>query len=329
MQEENIYQNIQNEMILKILERERVKKTAFRIGTAYLLLLFIPLLCNYAFIWSASYFKFNIQKVLSEPIFQNMWQIAVSMIMMVLPALFLIGLEKKAEPNIVFFDKPKKGLFLPFIFIGVGVCAFANIATNVIALFLEQFGIYYSSPELTKPDGIFGTIIIILSSAVTPALVEEFLMRGAVLGSARRYGEDVAVLLSAILFGLMHANLLQIPFAFMVGLVLGYAVIKTGSIWTGCIIHFINNFMSVLLSDLLPFGDAEYLKSAVTTLYFAISLALFFVGILMLPKMEKGALRLESGEIKATFKEKMGWFLSSPTIILGILLTILMTADII
>lgn len=329
LQEENIYQNIQNEMILKILEREKVKKTAFRIGTAYLLLLFIPLLCNFAFIWSASYFKFNIQTVLSEPIFQNMWQISVSMIMMVLPALFLIRLERKTEPKILLFDKPKKKLFLPFIFIGLGVCAFANIATNVIAVFLEELGIFYSSPELTKPDGIFGTIIIILSSAVTPALVEEFLMRGAILGSIRRYGEDIAVIVSAILFGFMHANILQIPFAFMVGLILGYAVIKTGSIWTGVAIHFINNFMSVLLSDLIPFGEAEYLKNAVTTLYFAISLALFFIGIFMLSGLEKGKLKLQSGELKATFKEKLGWFFSSPTIILGILLTVLMTAEII
>lgn len=328
MQENNIYENMPKDAFLNFLERQQVKKTATRIGTAYLLLLFIPLVCNYVFIWCSTYFKFNIQKVLSEPAFQNMWQIAVSMAMMLIPAALLIKTDRFKAEKLISFTKPKKNLFLPFILIGVGVCAFANIATNVFAIFLESVEIYYSSPELTKPDGFFGIIIIVLSTSVTPALVEELLMRGAVLGSVKPFGEDFAVIVSAFLFGLMHTNILQIPFAFIVGLVLGIAVIKSGSIWTGVAIHFINNFMSVLIADILPIGNSEMLMNALTTLYFAISLALAFVGVLMLRSKETDALKLDRGELKAGFREKLGWFVSSPTIIISIVLSVLMTAGI-
>ena len=328
MQERNLYEDIQNEVFIRLIEKERVKKTAFKIGIAYLLLLFIPMLFSYLFVWGASFFRFNTSKVLSDPAFQNIWQITVSITMMIIPAIFLIKAEKRHIGEIISFGKPEKKLFLPFILIGVGVCAFANSATNVIAIFLEDFGIYYSAPSLAKPNGFFGTILLIISTAITPALVEEFLMRGAVLGSLKKFGEDIAVLISAVMFSLMHANILQIPFAFIVGLILGFAAIKTGSIWTGIAIHFINNFMSVLLSDLLTFGGSDIIKNATTTIYFAISLLLAFVGILMIPQEEKDAFKLEKGEMRATFKEKLGWFLTSPAIIICIAISVLMTAEI-
>lgn len=310
-------------------ERSAVKKTALRIGLAYLILLFIPRLCSYLFVRGSSVLGVNISEILDSPIFQNIWQIAVSMLMMLLPAIVLIKALKKPTSEVISFRKPRKQLFLPFIFIGVGVCAFANIATNVVALFLEGVGIYFNSPEIAKPDGIFGTSLIILSTAVTPALVEEFLMRGAVLGAAKPFGEDVAVIVSAALFGLMHTNGLQIPFAFMVGLILAIAVIKSGSLWTGIAIHFVNNFMSVLLGEILTFGGSETLRSTATAIYFAVSFALFFVGILLLKGKEKEALRLESGEFDASLGQKLGWLASSPAIIACVVLSVLMTFGVI
>ena len=64
--------------------------------------------------------------------------------------------------------------------------------------------------------------------------------------SLRRYGDRFAVIMSSFVFALMHGNMVQIPFAFIAGIALGYAVIKTGSLWTGIIVHFINNSMAVL-----------------------------------------------------------------------------------
>ena len=40
----------------------------------------------------------------------------------------------------------------------------------------------------------------------------------------------------------------QFPNAFLMGLVIGYFVVKTNSIWTGIVIHFVNNALSVLVS---------------------------------------------------------------------------------
>ena len=321
MQENFTTQNIPPELFFTF-ERIKIKKTAKSVGIAFIILLFIPRVCLYTLLWVLAILGQNGAKIITDPAFQQLWQIVVSMLMMVIPAFIIPRLEKRKTAELISFKPPNKKLFLPFVLIGIGVCAFANIATNVIAAIMESFGISYSAPETTVPTGIFGVVLVILSTAITPALVEEFLMRGSVLGGIKGFGEDVAVIISAVMFGLMHGNFVQMPFAFIVGLILAIAVIKTGSLWTGVAIHFINNFMSVLLGEFLPLGDSVFLNSAVTAGYFMISLTLGFVGILMLKGRSKEALSLSAGELTASFKEKLIWFFTSPLIIIGIALTI-------
>jgi membrane protease YdiL (CAAX protease family) len=84
--------------------------------------------------------------------------------------------------------------------------------------------------------------------AAVPALAEEFAMRGVVMQQLRRHGDRFAIITSAALFAVMHGNLIQAPFAFFLGLALGYFTVITGSIWTAISIHFLNNFFSVLVS---------------------------------------------------------------------------------
>ena len=64
--------------------------------------------------------------------------------------------------------------------------------------------------------------------------------------SLRKYGDGFAIIMSSFVFALMHGNMIQIPFAFIAGIGIGYAVIKTGTMWTGIIIHFINNAIAVI-----------------------------------------------------------------------------------
>ena len=84
---------------------------------------------------------------------------------------------------------------------------------------------------------------------VVGPIVEELVYRGGILMSLRRFGDKFAITVSAILFGLMHGNILQAIFATIVGFVLGYICVKTNSLRYCIIIHMLNNFVSLLLSD--------------------------------------------------------------------------------
>lgn len=79
-------------------------------------------------------------------------------------------------------------------------------------------------------------------------VAEEILFRGLVLRLLRPHGKTLAILGSAFLFGIFHGNLVQAPFAFFVGLVLGYAALEYSVVWAMAL-HVFNN---LVLGALLP-----------------------------------------------------------------------------
>ena len=94
-------------------------------------------------------------------------------------------------------------------------------------------------------------VLAFLTTAVIPAFVEEFLFRGLILSNLRPFGTTTAVVGSALLFGVMHQNVEQLLYATVAGLILGYIYVKTASIWPCVLIHFVNNFVSVLRAVLI------------------------------------------------------------------------------
>lgn len=76
-------------------------------------------------------------------------------------------------------------------------------------------------------------------------IFEEIIFRGVVLRSVEPFGKKFAIFASALLFGIYHGNLIQIPFAFAVGLVLGYVTVEYNIGWA-MLLHLFNN---LILSD--------------------------------------------------------------------------------
>lgn len=149
------------------------------------------------------------------------------------------------------FGRPREtGTFFMIIPIILMVCFIGNIATSLLSGFVNSmFGVEFQAPEDTSNYSTpVGIVLSLVSTAVVPALVEEFAIRGVVMQSLRRYGDWFAVIMSSFVFALMHGNMIQIPFAFIAGIGLGYAAIRTGSLWTGIVIHFLNNSVAVIYS---------------------------------------------------------------------------------
>jgi len=86
--------------------------------------------------------------------------------------------------------------------------------------------------------------------AVVPAITEEVAFRGFILSGLRRtYPARTAIILSALLFGFLHVllSLFQQLFgATLLGLVLGYMALRTGSLWPGVVFHLLNNALGLL-----------------------------------------------------------------------------------
>lgn len=136
------------------------------------------------------------------------------------------------------------------IFIGF-LCFFINIAVsslfNGILSFLGYDFTKFSSSvdEGSMTVGNFFVDLFIV--AVLPAMCEEFLHRGLVLQGTKHAGYKKAIIFSSLLFALLHFNIRQVSYAFVIGLILGLVSVVSKNIWPAVIIHFINNAFSTYL----------------------------------------------------------------------------------
>ena len=78
--------------------------------------------------------------------------------------------------------------------------------------------------------------------------MEEVLFRGILLESVRsKYSSGRAIVVSALMFGVIHIIPQQVVNAFVIGLILGYIYVRTDSLWPVIIIHALNNAMAYVV----------------------------------------------------------------------------------
>lgn len=202
----------------------------------------------------------------------------VSIFCIFVPFLLVSFLLRERRQQCFNFGKPYDGKLMAYaVPIGIMACMIANYVSYYLSAIIESStGVTFESPETPVPTTALGITAYLIQLAFVPAIVEEFALRGVVMMPARRFGNWFAILVSSAIFGLMHGNLVQAPFAFIVGIGIGYLVIVTGSMWTGVMIHFCNNLFSGLISIFYEFMA----EKTVDTIYYCCVAAFFAFGIL-------------------------------------------------
>ena len=145
---------------------------------------------------------------------------------------------------------------------GLGVLAFfINIAVSTLfSGIISMFG--YSQPNTGVADSSYTSLfpdwanflIQIVTVAILPAFCEEFLHRGVLFRGIRQIGYKKAILISSLLFGLIHFNINQFFYAVVLGMLMALVSIVSKSIYPAMIIHFTNNAISVYLSSAVNYG---------------------------------------------------------------------------
>ena len=162
-----------------------------------------------------------------------------------------LGLKKKVPLKVILLSIPA-GLAMYFITI------FVSFIFNVILVLIG----YMPSTSAGTTSTEFSAVSFILSlvlTAVLPAIGEEITHRGMLVNAFKGWGDKQAIFWSALMFGLMHGNIQQVFYASLVlGIIGGIISVKTGSIVPGMILHFINNAISVVLSETSYYGGFGY-----------------------------------------------------------------------
>lgn len=175
-------------------------------------------------------------------------------------ALAVITIAAALVPGLIYVSVYKKALFArpekaeekkPSLPVTAGLTlAAAALCTGLnfgISLAASALGFAQGGAVKTESAAEFAAAIVVL--ALLPAVCEETIFRGFLLGTMRDSGEFTAVAVSAVFFAVMHSGA-AIVYAVLAGLVLGFLRIKT-SLPAAIAAHFLTNAAALVISGVM------------------------------------------------------------------------------
>ncbi len=144
----------------------------------------------------------------------------------------------------------------------IGLQFAASIIAAVIQALLELVGLKGATPDLSATTSFTANILMSFYACILGPVLEELLYRGVLLQSMRKYNERFAIILSALIFGLMHQNYQQFILGFMLGIPLAIVTIKYDSLIPSIFTHIFVNTTGMLSTYLMQYFAPEFYDAA-------------------------------------------------------------------
>lgn len=210
----------------------------------------------------------------------------------------------------------KASVFFLLVILGCGVQVIYSLWAEGVEAVMNLFD--RSVMDLMESvSGDSNSVSMFLYASILGPISEEILFRGLVLRSLKPYGKRFAIFTSALLFALFHGNILQVPFAFLMGLLLGYAAAEYSIIWS-IVLHIFNNLvvadLMTRLLKLLPTTTADILSALELVVY-----AIAAVAVLVVKRREIRAYHQGEGMDRRCLK----WFFLNSGMLVFIILIVI------
>lgn len=209
------------------------------------------------------------------------------LIILLCPVLYVWYMKADAK-RLFSIKKPRVSQVAGGVLFGIAAFLCAMIIGVLLVPFFPE-----SADGLTQLDDMLTSqpaVVLILVVALMPAIGEELLFRGFVMGTLKNKCTGViAVLVTTLLFAAYHMSLIKMFTIGIIGFGLTYAAYKSGSIVTSMCMHFLNNLLSVLITKypkqmqhVLPVLFKESLSASDLLLMIAVILICAALGLLLL-----------------------------------------------
>ena len=199
--------------------------------------------------------------------------------------------QKREEENLTF------GGFIKFFLISYFIMVLLNLFTMG---FLWIVGNFKGSDVVNPLENVISNssvLATIIFAGILSPIIEEVLFRGVMLNKIRTYGDKIAIITTALLFGLFHENFSQFFYAVGLGMIFAYVTLKTGTIKYSIGIHIMINMMGSVIGT-------QVLNSTIATMIFGIVVWVFVIAglILFIKDFKKtsllpGEVTIEKGHI--------------------------------
>lgn len=149
-------------------------------------------------------------------------------------------------------------------------------------MFILKLFINFELIQVPMPTNIDEYIHYIFPIVVSAGICEELFFRGIIMSEYRFLGRRNAIIISALLFGVFHFNFQNIVGPIILGLIFGYLVYRTGSIFAAVIGHMMNNLIALTLGYISVILTSEREATATVTNLHDILGSIIFIGFIAL-----------------------------------------------
>ena len=252
--------NPQNEIIMSEEEKKSHKKIFSRLGIAFLVYMLVSQGLSVALAYTTQSIK---PELLLD---QNFLLAATAVIQYIIAFPVLYFMIRKIPKQAPYKTPVGAKRFLKYGVVSMFFMYVGNsISTMLMTAVSTGLGRVPENAVSSLLDGTNVILSIIVVGIIGP-IVEELMFRKLFMDRLSIYGDAIAILFPALIFGLFHGNLYQFFYAFFLGIVFGYIYLKTGKIIHSTILHiFINLFCGVLPTVIFSLLDYEELMEIVST----------------------------------------------------------------
>lgn len=231
------------------------------------------------------------------------------------------------------FSFKKTNIWTALLSVFVGIVCVVGLMLLIEGSFGSMFkaiGLKQSSMGLPL-DTVGWLFVNILVAGILPGICEELLFRGMIFqGLKEKFSSGTSIVLSALLFALMHQNIQQFIYPFILGCVLAIVMERTNNLMYPILIHMFNNITTIIISFLqevkiinLPFSNMAWWMHIVAVVVAIVTFAILYVIYkFYLRKQPKIEIEKE-GEPAVASSVNIGAF--PVTLVCGILIAVVIT----
>lgn len=234
-----------------------------------------------------------------DPIAYQLFNAAAVPLCTALPFVVYLAVRKlhaKDQTQYLCFAHVDFSTGLLLVLSGLMITLMANYPSAMIQDFFSNFGYNAGDSASLLPEVTSVPLLLVelFSTAILVPVMEELAFRGVLLSALKRFGSSFAVIVSALIFALVHLDFSNVVFAFLAGLVFGLIYYYTENLWLSVIIHALNNGFAVLGSSLPGLVGAD--EMTLQVLLMDIPLVVGLVSILILVIYKRKRLHLPGRE---------------------------------
>lgn len=257
--ENHIDHNQQNNLVQVELDpdKKHIKKIVGRISGGLLLYSIFMSVCL-IITWTIIIFTTGLIEESEETIIEILLQSGSGYIISSILGTFLLAIfyRKLAYGKIFEGHKAMNGkMFFMLLSLVIGMQIMFQGVAYGLEIILNLFGYSYRQ-SIEEVSQMSTTLSHFIYVGLLGPVTEEIIFRGFIVGALKKYGKVFAICVSAILFGLLHGNLVQGIFAIGVGIIFAYVTVEYSIKWAMAL-HIANNFIFAELLTYLIKGMSE------------------------------------------------------------------------